>query len=71
MSKSKSVGGSQNSTFLPFPPVEKEETLFVSMETSKKILEKGEGEHPGEDIVWTTSITHELPIVIKKKGPGT
>lgn len=70
MSKSPDKGSKEKPVEF-FPRVEKEEYLFISPEGQQKLLSAFDPKEPDRNIVWTTDIDTELPIVMKAKGPGT
>ena len=54
----------------PSLPSSDDEYLFISADGLKSLSEKKIDINGAKDIIWTTDYTHELPIRIKKKGPG-
>lgn len=54
----------------PSLPSSDDEYFFISAEGLKSLAERKIDINGAKDIVWTTDYTHELPIRIKKKGPG-
>ena len=54
----------------PSLPSSDNEYLFISAEGLKSLSEKKIDMNGAKDVIWTTDYTHELPIRIKKKGPG-
>ena len=47
-----------------------EEYFFISPEGLQQLALKKVDMNGTKDIIWTTDYTHELPLRIKKKGPG-
>lgn len=51
--------------------VREDETVYISAAGFEKLMARYEGENGGKDVLWTTDYNLELPIRIKKSGPGS
>lgn len=47
-----------------------DEFLYISAEGLNRIANLFDPNEPTKNIVWTTDYTVELPIILKKEGPG-
>lgn len=55
---------------IKLPPVGQDEYLYISNEGLKKLIEVWDPKNPQKNFNWTTDYTLELPIRLKKTGPG-
>jgi|JI6StandDraft_1071083.scaffolds.fasta_scaffold277693_2 long-chain-fatty-acid--CoA ligase ACSBG len=51
--------------------VREDENIYISTPGFEKLMARYEGENGGKDVVWTTDYNLELPIKLKKSGPGS
>ncbi len=54
-----------------FPKLGDDEFFYISKEGLAKILTKYDPKVPGRHMTWTTDYNVELPIRMKKSGPGS
>lgn len=66
---SKTIDSTLSTTRFVDPDPE-DEYFYISSEGLKRLKEKNIDMNGTKDIIWTTDYTHELPIRIKKNGPG-
>ena len=55
---------------LKLPPVSEDEFLYISNDGLKRLTESWDPKNPLKNFNWTTDYTLELPIRLKKTGPG-
>lgn len=52
------------------PELPSDEHFFISPEGMAQIAKNFDPNEPSKNIIWTTDIKAELPIILKKDGPG-
>lgn len=50
--------------------LEDDEYFFISSEGFKQMVDKKVNMNESKNVLWTIDYTYELPIRMKKKGPG-
>lgn len=55
---------------LKLPPVGQDEFLYISNEGLRRLTQTLDPQNPQKNFNWTTDYTLELPIRLKKNGPG-
>ena len=58
-------------TDLKLPPIAEDEFLYISNDGLKRLTRTWDPKNPQKNFNWTTDYTLELPIRLKKTGPGT
>lgn len=58
-------------TDLKLPPIADDEFLYISNEGLKRLTQSWDSKNPQKNFNWTTDYTLEMPIRLKKTGPGT
>ena len=56
---------------MSLPPLSDDECLFLSNDGFKRLAQCWDPKIPLKNYEWTTDYTLELPIKLKKSGPGT
>lgn len=51
--------------------VREDETIFMSAQGFEKLMSRFDTENGGKDVIWTCDYNLELPIKMKKSGPGS
>ena len=67
---SKEIQPKEEKAANPLPPTGEDEYFLISPNSLEKIIKEFDPNEPEKNIIWTTDITTELPILVKKKGPG-
>lgn len=52
------------------PELPSDEHFYISPEGLANIAKNFDPQDPAKNIIWTTDIKAELPIILKKDGPG-
>jgi len=52
------------------PELPSDEHFYISPEGLANIAKNFDPQIPAKNIIWTTDIRAELPIILKKDGPG-
>ena len=55
---------------ISFTPISPDESLYISSSGFKRLTETWSPKDPQKNFNWTCDYTLELPIRMKKKGPG-
>jgi hypothetical protein len=55
---------------VPLIDLPKDEYLHISQEGLRALAQRYDAKDPVRNVVWTTDINAELPIVLKTSGPG-
>ena len=48
-----------------------EEKVYISEEGMKQLLKEFDAKDPLKNVLWTTNYKMELPIRVKRSGPGS
>lgn len=64
------MSNSQSPTQLTSSTIDPDEYLYISSSGFKAMVERKVDLNASKDVLWTTDYTYELPIRMKKEGPG-
>ena len=56
---------------LPHFEISHDEYLYISPEGLERLSSIIDPNHPGKNTLWTNDFTVELPICLKREGPGS